>query len=274
MRVGKKTAAVGGIGLIGVILAFVLGKGDPMALIQQLLAGRMGGGQVNASGGGGTGEKIQLTPKQVEMGEFVRTILGSTEDVWNDLMPRWKNQRYEEPTLQLFTDQTQTACGTQPAAVGPFYCPGDRKVYIDLSFYQAMKDKLNAPGDAAQAYVIAHEVGHHIQHLLGTSDEVHRAQRGMSKTEANELSVRLELQADYFAGVWAHHARKLFESGDLDEVLNAAAAIGDDRLARNAGRRANVESFTHGTSEQRMRWFRKGFRTGDPSQGDTFSGDY
>jgi predicted metalloprotease len=175
--------------------------------------------------------------------------------------------------LILFRESVQSACGYQQAAVGPFYCPPDEQVYIDLSFYDDLTRRLGAPGDFAQAYVIAHEVGHHVQNLLGISDAVRARQQGLSKAEANELSVRLELQADFFAGVWAHHAEKnwgILEEGDIEEALNAAAAIGDDRLQLQARGKIMPESFTHGTSEQRVRWFRKGLRTGDVEQGDTF----
>jgi uncharacterized protein len=183
-------------------------------------------------------------------------------------------QGYREPTLVLFTGQVNSACGFASAATGPFYCPADEKVYIDLSFYQDMKNKLNAPGDFAQAYVIAHEVGHHIQKLMGITDKVHGMRNKVSEKDYNQLSVRLELQADFFAGVWAHHTQRLqgsLEPGDLEEALNAANAIGDDRLQKQAGGKVVPDSFTHGTSAQRMRWFKKGFDTGDLTQGDTFN---
>jgi uncharacterized protein len=180
---------------------------------------------------------------------------------------------YEEPRLVLFSGQVDSACGFASSAIGPFYCPPDSQVYLDLSFFDELHRRFGAPGDFAQAYVVAHEVGHHVQRLLGTSDRVHRLQQRVSKTEANALSVRLELQADFFAGVWAHHAQKsraVLEPGDLDEALRAASAIGDDRLQREAQGHVVPDSFTHGTSAQRRAWFRRGFETGDPTLGDTF----
>jgi hypothetical protein len=201
-------------------------------------------------------------------------VLGDTEITWPALMQQQVNQTYVAPTLVLFTDRVQSACGMQSAAVGPFYCPADQQVYIDLGFYGELSRRFGAPGDFAQAYVIAHEVGHHIQNLLGTSTRVHREQQGMPEVEANDLSVRLELQADCYAGVWAHHAertRDVLEAGDLEEGLRAAAAIGDDTLQRNAGQAVSPESFTHGTSEQRVRWFRVGMREGDMKACDTFN---
>ncbi|MGH7133615.1 MAG: KPN_02809 family neutral zinc metallopeptidase, partial [Phycisphaerales bacterium] len=183
-------------------------------------------------------------------------------------------KRYQAPRLVLFSDTVDSACGMASAATGPFYCPADTKVYIDLAFYDDLATRFGAPGDFAQAYVIAHEVGHHVQNLLGISQQVHEQQQRMSKAEANDLSVRLELQADFFAGVWAHHAqgaRQILEAGDIEEAMRCAAAIGDDRLQRRARGTVAPETFTHGTSEQRARWFRKGLETGDLSQGDTFS---
>jgi hypothetical protein len=200
-------------------------------------------------------------------------VLADTEDAWSAIFAEG-GQRYVEPTLVLFTDRVQSACGMAGAAMGPFYCPADQQIYIDLGFYDELRTRFRAPGDFAQAYVIAHEVGHHVQNLLGVSDEVHKAQRGLSKAEANALSVRLELQADCFAGVWANHAqrtRALLEPGDLEEALGAASAIGDDRIQRQTGGAVAPDSFTHGSSEQRVRWFRRGFETGDGGLCDTFS---
>ena len=209
------------------------------------------------------------TPKENELAEFSNKVLRSTEDVWNKLLTN-----YKEPTLVLFTNSVSSACGSASSATGPFYCPGDDKLYIDLSFFQEMERRLNAPGDFAQAYVIAHEVGHHIQNLMGTTDKMQRLRGKISQKEYNQLSVRLELQADFLAGVWAHHSQNMnliLEEGDLQEALNAANAIGDDRLQKQATGRVVPDSFTHGTSAQRMRWFKKGFDTGDIKQGDTFN---
>jgi predicted metalloprotease len=196
-------------------------------------------------------------------------VLADTEDVWNSLL-----EDYREPTLVMFTGGVQSGCGTASSATGPFYCSEDEKVYIDLSFYQELKNRFDAPGDFAQAYVVAHEVGHHVQHLMGITDRVHASRERLSQEEYNKLSVKLELQADFLAGVWAHHANnmsQILEPGDIDEALNAASAIGDDRLQKQTQGHVVPDSFTHGTSEQRMRWFKKGFESGDVSQGDTFN---
>lgn len=215
----------------------------------------------------------QSIPKDDPMAVFVAKVLGSTEETWGNVFQQSGHQ-YPAPKLVLFTGQTSTACGAGQAAMGPFYCPADRKVYIDLSFYQEMKNRFNAPGDFAQAYVIAHEVGHHIQNLMGTSEQVQRArQSARSEAEANEYSVRLELQADCFAGVWANHAdgeNRILEAGDVEEAMTAAAAIGDDALQKEAQGYAVPDSFTHGSSEQRMRWFNQGLSTGDVNQCNTF----
>jgi predicted metalloprotease len=214
-------------------------------------------------------------PAEEERKDFVSAVLAQTEDVWKDLFRRM-NKEYQEPHLVLFPGRVESACGLASAAVGPFYCPGDQKVYLDLSFFQELKDRFRAPGDFAQAYVVAHEVGHHVQNLLGISDKVHSQQSRLGKAEANELSVRLELQADFLAGVWAHHAeqsRQILEAGDVEGALRAATAIGDDRLQREAQGYVVPDSFTHGTSQQRVRWFRRGLETGDLSQGDTFSAE-
>ena len=209
------------------------------------------------------------TAEENELAEFSKRVLISTEDVWNELLPN-----YKEPILVLFTGSVNSACGSASSATGPFYCPGDDKLYIDLSFFQEMSRKLNAPGDFAQAYVIAHEVGHHIQNLTGINRKVQSMRGKVSQTEYNRYSVMLELQADFYAGVWAHHSKKtdlILETGDLKEALNAAHAIGDDRLQKQSTGRVVPDSFTHGTSAQRMRWFKKGFDTGDVNQGDTFN---
>jgi uncharacterized protein len=216
-----------------------------------------------------------LNPAEEEKKQFVSVVLKDTEDVWNELFRR-QGQDYQEPRMVLYTEAVSSACGYGASAMGPFYCPGDAQVYLDLSFFEDLDRRFGAPGDFAQAYVIAHEVGHHVQNLLGVHEQVASMQGRLSESERNELSVRIELQADYFAGVWAHHAqaaKQVLEPGDLEEALNAATAIGDDRLQRETSGRVTPDSFTHGTSEQRVRWFRKGFESGDPSQGDTFSAD-
>ena len=211
-------------------------------------------------------------PANDEMARFVSKILGSTETTWEQVFQEG-GSRYQKPTLVLFTGTTPTACGTGQSAMGPFYCPGDQKVYIDLSFYRDLKERFRAPGEFAQAYVIAHEVGHHVQNLLGISDKVRQAQQGASKAKVNALSVRLELQADCFAGVWGNRAdaaKKIIEPGEIAQALNAASAIGDDRLQQQSQGHIVPESFTHGTSEQRMRWFKRGMDAGDVRQCDTF----
>jgi predicted metalloprotease len=205
---------------------------------------------------------------------FVAKVLGSTEETWGKIF-QGSGHQYPAPKLVLFDGQTPTACGSGQAAMGPFYCPGDQKVYIDLRFYQEMKDRFNAPGDFAQAYVIAHEVGHHIQNLMGTSDKVQQArQSARNEAQANQYSVRLELQADCYAGVWAHHAdgaNRILEAGDVEEAMRAAAAIGDDALQKEAQGYAVPDSFTHGTSQQRQRWFNQGLSVGDVNKCDTFN---
>ena len=205
--------------------------------------------------------------------DFVSVVLADTEDTWTQLF-RQMNREYRPPKLVLFHGAVQSACGMAGSAVGPFYCPPDRKVYLDLDFFRALSERFRAPGDFAQAYVIAHEVGHHVQALLGVTDKVASARQSASRADANALSVRVELQADCFAGVWANHAnasRQLLEEGDIEEGLRAAAAIGDDRLQRQTQGRVAPESFTHGTSEQRSRWFKRGFDTGEPRRCDTFA---
>ncbi|WP_372756839.1 neutral zinc metallopeptidase [Mariniflexile sp.] len=251
-----------GLFIVGgfLVVSLIMGK-NPLSLITQLL----GGGLTPTE----TGVPYQASAKDEELAEFSATILANTEDVWNSLL-----NNYREPTLVLFTGSVSSACGSASSATGPFYCPGDEKLYIDLSFFDDMERQLKAPGDFAQAYVIAHEVGHHIQKIMGTTDKMNRLRGQVSQTEYNKYSVMLELQADFLAGVWAHHSQKMtqmMESGDLEEAMNAANAIGDDRLQKQSSGRVVPDSFTHGTSAQRMRWFKKGFETGDLSQGDTFS---
>jgi uncharacterized protein len=228
--------------------------------------------------GQGMGQNTQVESKAIPQDDpaakFVAKVLGSTEDTWGKIFKN-AGQQYPAPKLVLFSGQTPTACGSGQAGMGPFYCPGDQKVYIDLSFYQEMKDRFHAPGDFAQAYVIAHEVGHHIQNLMGTSDKVQQArQSARNDAESNGYSVRLELQADCYAGVWAHHAdgaNRILEAGDVEEAMTAAAAIGDDALQKQAQGYAVPDSFTHGTSQQRMRWFNQGLNTGDVNKCDTFN---
>ena len=231
------------------------------------------------SGGGAPTAQVQQQtpahkpPADDRMAAFVSTVLADTEDVWKDVFSKGGGT-YQEPRLVLFRGATQTACGQGQAAMGPFYCPGDQKVYIDLGFYETLKNKLGAPGDFAQAYVIAHEVGHHVQNLLGISNKMEQRRGQVSQTAYNALSVRLELQADCFAGVWAHHAnnaRQVLEQGDVEEAINAAARIGDDALQRSSGGAVVPESFTHGTSAQRQRWFANGLKNGSVKACDTFA---
>ncbi len=215
-------------------------------------------------------------PKEDAKAQFVGVVLQDTEDVWNKVFQEQLNQDYPETKLVLFSNQVQSGCGGASAATGPFYCPADSKVYIDLSFYEQLQSRFQAPGDFAMAYVVAHEVGHHIQNVLGISGKVQQEQSRVSKEEANALSVRLELQADFLAGVWAHHAQEMkniLEEGDIEEAMNAANAIGDDRLQMESQGYVVPDAFTHGTSKQRMYWFKKGYQTGDINQGDTFSSE-
>jgi hypothetical protein len=231
--------------------------------------------QLGGSTSGPTVEKTNYVPSEAEneLADFVSVVLADTEDTWGALFSQ-AGGRYEQPTLVLFTGTVESACGFAQAAMGPFYCPPDHKVYIDLSFYQDLKTKMGAPGDFAQAYVVAHEIGHHVQNLLGISDQVHEARARMSQADYNQLSVRLELQADCFAGLWANHAdrsRHILESGDIEEALNAASMIGDDRLQRQARGYVTPDSFTHGTSQQRVRWFKQGLQSGRVADCDTFN---
>ena len=216
----------------------------------------------------------QESQQEKELAQFVSVVLAETEDVWTEIFSA-NNQTYSYPTLVLYTDYVESACGMAGSATGPFYCPPDQKVYIDLSFFKELQDRFKAPGDFAMAYVIAHEVGHHVQNLLGIMDEVTFATQNLSEAEANEYSVRLELQADYLAGVYGHYVNRmnLLEEGDLNEALNAASAVGDDRIQREAQGYIVPDSFTHGTSEQRQRWFYKGFTSGTLEDGDTFNTD-
>ena len=251
-----------GLVIVGIVVLFSVVTGtNPLNFIGDFLGG---GGQSFS-----TESTYQSSPEEDELAEFSAVILADTELIWNQLL-----EDYREPTLVLFTRSVSSACGNASSSTGPFYCPADEKLYIDLSFFEDMEKKLNAPGDFAQAYVIAHEVGHHIQNLMGITDEVQSLRGQISQTEYNQYSVRLELQADFLAGVWAHHSQKtsgMMEAGDLQEALSAANAIGDDRLQKRSGSDVVPDSFTHGTSAQRKSWFKKGFDTGDLRQGDTFN---
>jgi predicted metalloprotease len=212
------------------------------------------------------------SPREQQQVAFVKVVLADTEDTWHKLLGQI-GRRYEEPKLVFYRDAVRSACGLGQAAMGPFYCPGDRSVYLDLGFFDELAQRHGAPGDFAQAYVIAHEIGHHVQNLLGIADKVAAARRRLPRAKANALSVRMELQADCFAGIWGHDNRNLLDAGDIDEALNAAAAIGDDRLQRRAQGYVVPESFTHGTSAQRVRWFKRGFESGDLRACDTFGAD-
>jgi predicted metalloprotease len=261
---GRKIAAGGGIGGIVLIVLYLLLGGNLGENVPDLQL---------STDAGSPGESRPLTAEEQEAGRFVSVILADTEDVWNTLFSA-QGRTYVEPTLVLFTDLTDSGCGTAQAATGPFYCPGDQKVYIDLGFFAEMQRQLNAPGDFAQAYVIAHEIGHHVQNQLGIMEQVMPQRNRMSEQEYNALTVRLELQADFLAGVWAHHAQRManiLEEGDIEEGINAAASVGDDRIQKMTQGYVVPDAFTHGTSEQRVRWFLKGYKSGDLSQGDTFS---
>lgn len=259
---GKK----GGIGIIVVALIAMYFGVDPK-IIMSLMDG---GALIQTTSQ--TDPNYKPSAEEQQLAQFTGVVLADTEDTWNPLFQQM-GKRYQEPKLVLFTNAVRSACGHAEAAMGPFYCPGDNKVYIDLGFYQQLKNRHNAPGDFAQAYVIAHEVGHHVQNLLGISGQVHQVQQRMNQTEANTLSVRLELQADCLAGVWAHHTEKakhVLEQGDIEEALTAASAIGDDRLQKQARGYASPESFTHGTSQQRIFWFKNGFSNGSVESCNTF----
>jgi hypothetical protein len=259
----RKPFVGSGLGLIALLLLGLVFGINPLGLFQGV---NQGAPQSTSYSGPRPAAEDQLA-------DFVSVVLADTEDTWTQLFQQ-AGQRYRQPSLVMFTGLTQSACGNAQASMGPFYCPADQKLYIDLQFYQDMRTRFGAPGDFAQAYVIAHEVGHHVQTLLGISNQVTQAQRRASKAEANELQVRMELQADCFAGIWAYHAdkaRHILERGDVAEGLNAAAAIGDDRMQRRSQGYVVPESFTHGSSEQRVRWFRQGLESGAIQQCDTFS---
>lgn len=255
----------GGVGLIVILLAAAYFGVDPSIILNQ--------GLQQTGNSSSSTVQTKRSPEEDQLAAFVSVVLADTEDTWNSLFHA-QGQRYQEPKLVLFTGAVQSACGHAEAAMGPFYCPGDNKVYIDLSFYHDLRERHGAPGDFAQAYVVAHEIGHHVQNLMGISNQVHSERRRLSKAEGNKLSVKQELQADCFAGLWAHHAnrtRQILEQGDIEEAMTAATAIGDDRLQKQGRGYVTPESFTHGTSKQRVRWFRTGLDNGSIDSCDTFN---
>lgn len=262
---GRAVAVGGGLGTIVLALLVMLLGGDPSVVLDQ----------VAPSGPYPYETQTEISPEQDQLADMTSVVLADTEDTWGEIF-RQAGETYQEPQLVLFSGAVRSGCGNAQAAMGPFYCPRDQKVYIDLSFYQDLKNRHGAPGDFAQAYVIAHEIGHHVQNQLGISSQVQSLQQRSSEAQANQLSVRLELQADCFAGIWAHHGSQsgeniTLEQGDIEEALNAASAIGDDRLQRQARGYVVPESFTHGSSAQRVRWFKRGIETGDMNQCDTFN---
>ena len=265
------TIGCGGLVLI-LIFTFLFG-GDPQQLMEVIQQSQPSAGGPSAGPGSRPGGPPPPgAPVGDQLGQFASVVLADTEDTWNALFSR-SGSRYQEPRLVLFSQAVRSACGFNSAAVGPFYCPGDGQVYLDLAFFNELERRFGAPGDFAQAYVIAHEVGHHVQNLLGISEQVEREKRRVGQRQANQLSVRLELQADCYAGVWAHHAhtqRQLLEPGDVEEGLRAAAAIGDDAIQTRTVGRTRPESWTHGSSEQRVSWLRRGMKTGDPTTCNTF----
>lgn len=264
MRVGGAPVK-GSLGLIVILLAAAYFGVDPSIILNQGLQ------QTGTTADSGVASKPSAAEEQ--LAAFVSVVLADTEDTWNALFQA-EGEHYQEPKLVLFTSAVQSACGHAEAAMGPFYCPGDNKVYIDLSFYHDLRERHGAPGDFAQAYVIAHEIGHHVQNLMGISNQVHSQRRSLSTEEGNKLSVKQELQADCFAGLWAHHAnrtRQILEHGDIEEAMTAATAIGDDRLQKQGRGYVTPESFTHGTSQQRVRWFRTGLDKGSIAACDTFN---
>lgn len=260
---GKLVAGGGVIALIVIALQFFGGEtGQQLAPIVE----QLGGSQSQQT------EQRELTAQEKEVGNFVATVLADTEDVWNQIFADNNLGNYAEPTMVLFTDAVSTACGNASSASGPFYCPADQDLYMDLAFFEELKTRFGAKGgDFAIAYVTAHEIGHHVQTLVGTSQKVRQLQQQRNKAEANKLSVALELQADFYAGVWAHYNKEYLEEGDIEEALSAANAVGDDAIQKRMQGDVVPDSFTHGTSEQRMKWFMKGYKTGDINQGDTFS---
>ena len=260
--ISPKGMVGGGLGTIAVVVIILLLGGDPSDILQNITTNQPT-----------TSSNYVETERNKELAQFVSVVLAETETVWHEVF-RKEGEQYIEPKLVLYNGSVQSACGFSSAATGPFYCPGDEKVYIDLSFYDELQNKFKAPGDFAMAYVIAHEVGHHIQNLLGISDQVFKLRNQLSQEEYNKYSVRLELQADFLAGVWAHYEEELgniVEVGDIDEALNAASSVGDDRIQKEMQGYVVPESFTHGTSAQRKKWFYRGYRSGDLKDGDTFN---
>ena len=260
----SKRMVGGGLGTIAVVVIILLLGGDPSDVLQNITTNQPT-----------TSSNYVETERDKELAQFVSVVLAETETVWHEVF-RKEGEQYIEPKLVIYSGSVQSACGFSSAATGPFYCPGDQKVYIDLSFYDELQNKFKAPGDFAMAYVITHEVGHHIQNLLGISDQVSRLRNQLSQEEYNKYSVRLELQADFLAGVWAHYEERLgnvVEVGDIDEALNAASSVGDDRIQKEMQGYVVPESFTHGTSAQRKKWFYRGYRSGDLKDGDTFNTD-
>jgi predicted metalloprotease len=271
---GRRAGIGGGLGLIVIVVLALLFGVDPSVLLQGG-GGIPGGAPSSYAPSEAPRPPAQQTAEEAELADFVSAVLASTEDTWNTVFSA-AGRTYEEPRLVLFSGAVQSACGYASAAVGPFYCPRDRKVYLDLEFFSELQRRFKAPGDFAQAYVIAHEVGHHVQNLLGIAPKVEAARRQASESDANRLSVMMELQADCLAGVWAHRANttgNVLEPGDIEEALNAASAIGDDRLQRQAQGYVVPDAFTHGSAEQRVRWFRKGLDQGDMRACDTFSAE-
>jgi predicted metalloprotease len=263
MRVGRRGLVGGGIGTIVLMLVALYFGVDPSVVLNQ--TGNLAPTQAEQ-------QTTTFSPEEERLKEFVSVVLADTEDVWGALF-QGSGQAYQPPKLVLFSGAVESACGFAEAAMGPFYCPADQKLYLDMSFFNDLAQRHDAPGDFAQAYVVAHEVGHHVQTLLGISDKVHAARSRAGEAEGNAMQVRMELQADCFAGVWAHHAnqaRQILEPGDTEEALAAAAGVGDDRMQKQARGYVVPESFTHGSSEQRMRWFNMGMQSGDPGQCDTF----
>jgi len=264
---GRRGAAGGGIGLLIIIVIAILLGADPSKLLNN--------STYTESASTSSYDQPRTSSANDELADFVSVVLADTEDTWNEVFKDYGTQ-YREPRLVLFSGAVESACGYAQSAMGPFYCPRDQKVYIDLSFYRDLRDKLGAPGDFAQAYVIAHEVGHHVQNLFGISEQVYNARQKLNEAEGNRLSVMQELQADCFAGVWANKAdksRDILETGDIEEGLNAASSIGDDRLQRQSQGHVTPDSFTHGSSEQRVRWFKKGLKSGDVSSCNTFEAE-
>jgi len=253
----------GGIGTIIIVVVVLLLGGDPTSILQNVQTDEQT-----------TNSNYIESAEDKELAQFVSVVLAETENIWHDIFKE-KGATYREPKLVLFSGRVESACGIAGSSTGPFYCPGDEKLYIDLSFYNELQKRFKAPGDFAMAYVIAHEVGHHIQNLTGVMDKMNELRSQVNQEEYNKYSVKLELQADFFAGVWAHYTQRLdlLESGDLEEALNAASAVGDDNIQKQTQGYVVPESFTHGSAEQRKKWFYKGFTTGDMMQGDTFSAD-